>query len=287
MKRIVVFFFSAMLVMFALSNHALAKPPKHAPFKRVFMIVFENSEATVTLQQPTFKQLSTQGAYFTNFHAITHPSQPNYIAMTSGSTQGITDDKPYTIDAQNIVDLLENKKISWKVYAENFPGNCSTVEKTEKYARNHNPFISYKNIVENPKRCANIVEGGQFNKDLKANDLPDFSFYIPNIEDNGHNTGVAFADNWLKTTIVPLFSNPNFFKDTLVIITFDEGDNKNPTPENLIYTLFYGDMVKTKMFNTKYNFYNLLRTLEDEWELGTLKKYDATAQPISDVWKKH
>ena len=174
MKKIIFSLFTSGFLLF--STLLYAAVPANAPFKKVFIVVFENEEANVTLQQPTFHTLAGQGAYMHNFHAITHPSQPNYIAMTSGSTQGITDDKPYVIDAKNITDLLEKKSLSWKVYAEDYPGNCNPVQKTGNYARNHNPFISYKNIRNNPKRCARIVDGNEFSTDLKANSLPDFSF---------------------------------------------------------------------------------------------------------------
>jgi len=283
MIKVHMYFFLSVFLVF--STIAYADVPKNSTFKKIFIVIFENSEADKTLEQPTFKALANQGAYLNDFRAITHPSQPNYIAMTSGSTHGIKDDKPYIINAENIVDLLEKKNISWKVYAEDYPGNCDPVEKIGKYARNHNPFISYKNIRDNPKRCAKIVKGSELAKDIKSNNLPDFSFYIPNIDDNGHNTSVTYADHWLKTTMVPLLNDPKFMHDMLFIITFDEGDNKHPTPENKIYTLFYGNMVKKKTINHEYNFYNMLRTIEDEWKLGTLKQHDITHAPIEGIWR--
>ena len=75
-------------------------------------------------------------------------------------------------------------------------------------------------------------------------------------------------------------------QDRLVIITFDEGDNKHPTLENQIYTLFYGNMVKNTIVQQRYDFYNMLRTIEDNWQLGTLGLNDATSKPITGIWKK-
>ncbi|MFI4955369.1 MAG: alkaline phosphatase family protein, partial [Gammaproteobacteria bacterium] len=275
---------SLLLILFC--SFSYASVPDNAPFKKVFIVIFENVEAEKVLAQPTFGALAKQGTYMDNFHAITHPSQPNYIALTSGSTQGVKGDAPVGLDSRNIVDLLEAKGISWKVYAEDYPGNCDPSQAIGKYARNHNPFMSYNNIRNNPQRCALIVNADQLAQDQQADNLPDFSFYIPNIDNNGHNTGIVFADNWLQTTMLPRLKDPKFMQDMLVVVTFDEGDIKHPTRQNHIYTLFYGDKIKTQTVETHYNLYSLLRTIEDSWELGTLGLNDYSNPPIQEILEK-
>ena len=91
-------------------------------FKKVMIVVLENADYDEALRQPFLKQLSQEGAAFTQFYAETHPSQPNYIAMISGSTQGVFSDGNVDLDAQHVGDLLEAAGKSWKVYAEDFPG---------------------------------------------------------------------------------------------------------------------------------------------------------------------
>lgn len=250
-------------------------------FNRVLYIVFENSEYSRTITMPYFNQLKNDGALLTNFHAPIHPSQGNYIAMIAGSTFNINHDKPVNLNERHIGDLLEDAKKDWRIYAEDYPGNCFTGATTADYARKHVPFISFNNVNANPARCNKIVNANQFFTDLNSNNLKDFSMYIPNLKNDGHNTGVAFADKWFQATFDKILHSPNFPKDLLVVVTFDEGT----TPINQIYTVLLGGNIKARSVSDKaYNFYSLLRTIEDELGLGSLNKNDMTALRIDDVW---
>jgi len=277
---------SIIMILSAITTAVFAEVPPNAPFKKVFIVVFENENADDVLKQPTFADLARDGAYMNNFHAVTHPSQPNYIALTSGDLHGVPNDENVDLDVKNITDLLEAKGLTWKVYVEDFPGQCNPDKRLGKYVRKHNPFISYNNIRNNPKRCAQIVPATQLQTDITAGKLPDYSFYVPNLDNDGHDTGIAFADAWLRKTFIHQLINPAFMKDMLFIITFDEGKVKHPTASNQIYTLFLGDMVEAKKIEEKYDFYNMLRTIEDAWGLGTLEANDAKSKPITGIWKQ-
>ena len=104
--------------------------------------------------------------------------------MISGSTKGTKEDDESNIDRKNIVDLLEAKGISWKTYQEDYPGNCNKKMDIDKYARKHNPFMSFKNISTNKKRCAKIVNSKQLDKDIASNKVPQFVFYTPDVSFN-------------------------------------------------------------------------------------------------------
>jgi hypothetical protein len=249
--------------------------------KHVFIVVLENTDASSALQQPFLSQLASRGALLTNYNAITHPSQPNYIGLTSGGTQGIADDNNHTVDVRNIADLIEEKGLTWKSYAEGYPGGCNLSASVGTYYRKHEPFLSYQNIQSAPARCANIVNSSQLAKDIAAGTLPNYSFYVPDINDDGHDTGVAYADNWLSTTFSSLLNDPNFMKNNLFIVTFDEGDQAN-----LIYTVLYGDSVQAGATSSQATgHYGLLTTIEQYLGLGSLGQADATAQPITGIWK--
>src|SRR4051812_44209837 len=116
MNRILLGVFFITLAVF-FSNELFA----NQPFKKVFIIVLENADYDRALKQPFLHQLSKQGALLTNYFAITHPSQPNYIALISGSTFGINSDKDVNLTGNHIGDLLEAKGLNWKVYAEGYP----------------------------------------------------------------------------------------------------------------------------------------------------------------------
>jgi hypothetical protein len=261
-------------------------------FQKIVTIVFENENAADTLLFPTFKEIADNGAYFNHFHAVARPSQPNYIAMTAASTFGINHNNNIDLDETSIANLLDDNGYTWKVYAENYPGNCYTASASPDnlYRRKHNPFISYTYISRNPTRCAQIVNAqDNFLKDVENDTLPDYSFFIPNIPNSGHD-GVEVADEWLRTYMYPIMQK---FKDNnesvLFVLTFDESNPDVNDPgyaENKVYTVLYGAMVNTMVVDTDYNFYDLLRTQEDIWQLGSLYRYDNEATAITPlIWK--
>lgn len=274
MKKI---FFSTLLSL-SISTSAYA-----ANFNKVLVIVFENSEYSNALKQPFFSTLVKEGALLTNFKAATHPSQGNYLAMIAGSTFNITNDNPVNLNERHIGNLLEEKKKDWKIYAEDYPGNCFLGTTSQDYARKHVPFMSFVDVQKNPEKCSKIVEAREFFNDFNEQKLKDFSMYIPNLKDDGHDTGVNAGDKWFKQTFDLILHSPKLPKDLLIVITFDEGT----TSSNQIYTLLYGaNIAPGSKSSRSNNFYNLLKTYEVNLGLGSLNKNDNAAQVIDDVWKK-
>jgi hypothetical protein len=251
-------------------------------FDRAIIVIFENENYADALSQPFFKQLADGGAQFSNFLALTHPSQGNYIALTSGSLNGVTGDGTVTLKVSNIVDLLEAKGISWKVYAENYPGNCYLGSASGEYVRKHNPFISYANIQNSASRCANIVEAAAFDQDAESGNLPSYVFYIPNLQNDGHDTTVAYADQWYGKKFSSYIADPQFMNRTVLISTFDES---GPSAKNLIYTSIYGPDVKPMLYTDSLNTLSLLKLVEDNWSLGNLGKSDVKAPALPNIWK--
>ena len=102
------------------------QPRQSATFDNMLVILLENTDYSDAVADPNLQAFASTGILYTNWKAISHPSEPNYIAMITGDTQGITDDKEYTLNVQSVVDLLEAKSLTWKAYQENWPGNCFT-----------------------------------------------------------------------------------------------------------------------------------------------------------------
>jgi hypothetical protein len=261
-------------------------PPPRGIFHRVFIVVLENTDYEQALRQPFLEHLASIGALFTDYHSVTHPSYPNYLAMAAGSTLGVAHDSPKDLDATSLVDLLEPAGVTWKVYAENLPSPCfrGTSSPDGLYVRRHEPYISFRNVQENPARCDRIVNAEQLRADVARDTLPQYSLYIPNVRNDGHDTGVAYADTWLKTFLSPLLENPSFKKDTLVVVTFDENGG---FWGNRIYTALVGPMVRAGATNgTRYDHYSLLRTIEENYDVGSLGREDARATAICCVWSQ-
>ena len=263
----------------SLNSQAQATRGKY--FDHALFVIFENANYSTVMKRPFFKKLATQGALFSNFMALKHPSQGNYIALTSGSLNGVKNDTIADVNSTNIVDLLEAKGVTWKIYAEGYPGNCFTGS-TGKYVRKHNPFISYLNIQKNPERCAHIVNANQFEVDSKNNDMPQYMFYIPDLNNDGHDTGMTFADQWYSKKITSYLNNENFMKNTVLITTFDES---GISLKNQIYTSVVGPSIKPGTYSKALTLYSLLNLMEDNWGLGNLGRNDVTAPAIPNIWK--
>ncbi|KAI8873702.1 phosphoesterase [Ramicandelaber brevisporus] len=254
-------------------------PGKH--FNRVFIVIFENTSYDTVMKDAYFKQLAGQGLLLTNYKAITHPSQPNYIALTYGNNGGVTGDSDKNVSGQSIVDLMEAKGVSWKSYQESYPGGCSKTTSSGTYRRKHNPFISYVNVQNNAAWCAKIVNSNQLAADLANNAVPQFSFYTPDMNNDAHDTNIGYASNWLKGFLPKLLSDPNLSQDTAFVLTFDED---NYFSGNKIYTAILGKGVKPGTTDgTAYTHYSLLRTIEDNFGLGNLGRGDASATPINSL----
>jgi hypothetical protein len=115
-------------------------------FKHILVFVLENQDFWMCNLNSKLLSLEKKGTLLTNYRAITHPSQPNYIAMIAGSTMGVTSDSNTDVEGTSIVDLLAQKNLTWKAYEENYPGGCFAGESSDTYRRKHNPFISFNNI---------------------------------------------------------------------------------------------------------------------------------------------
>lgn len=252
-------------------------------FKKVMIVIFENTNYRDAIAQPGFADFAHKGANLTQFVAETHPSQGNYVALTSGDLQGVTGDGNIDLDVQHIGDLIESRGKSWKAYLESYPGNCFLGARSGTYARKHNPFASYHDVQTNPQRCARMVDGSALVADIRSGSLPDFSIYIPDMNNDGHDTGVAFASQWFSRTFGPLMQDRHFMQDMLLVATFDESGRDGG---NQIYTVLYGDSVKPASTSAaRYDHFSLLRTVEDQLGLGNLGRRDVQATPISGIWQ--
>ncbi|KAJ3157227.1 hypothetical protein HDU89_002639 [Geranomyces variabilis] len=283
------FFAAAALATFAATGVLAAPAPAAAAasplvpgakFDRVITVILENTDYSDVIADPYFSSLTTKhnGKLLTNYMAIAHPSQPNYIGMLTGGKDVLTDSKS-NIAKKNLVDLLEAKNIDWKAYQENYPGNCFASDSSDGlYRRKHNPFISMNDIRTNAARCAKIVDGAQFTADVAAGTVPSYVFYTPNMNNDGHDTDLATASAWAQGFFEPLLNNAAFMKNTLIVITWDESESYFGANKVAAYLL--GPVVDTSAGKTdasSYSHYSLLRTIEDNWSLGSLNRGDATA----------
>jgi len=246
------------------------------------VIVLENTDYNTAMADTYLgTTLTSKGRLLTNYLAIGHPSQPNYIAMVSGSTNGISNDTPKDVNAKNIVDLLEAKGVSWGAYDEDYTGSCNKATSLSGglYYRKHNPLISFTDISGNPTRCANIKPATDLQTDITNKQVPSYVFFTPNMNDDGHDTDVSTASSWLNNFLEPLLAN-SYFDKTVFLITFDE--NETQTAANQVYAVLVGGPVsKGTQDGTAYTHYSQLATVEKIFGLGNLGLGDVNATPFT------
>src|SRR6266480_3749897 len=188
-----------MMVPLAASAHVTIRDGNNAGlpnFQHVFVIMMENTGYTSLIGNSNAPFINSAAATYglaTKYFGVTHPSQPNYIAATSGSTNGVADDNDTTIDVSNIVDQLETHGKTWKAYMQSLSlcnGNkLAHACGNQLYERKHNPFVSYQDVQSNPARMANVVDLSQFNTDLANHAVPDYTWISPDQCNDMHGRG--------------------------------------------------------------------------------------------------
>ena len=222
---------------------------------------------------------------------MTHPSQPNYVAAIGGDYFGMNHDAFTLIDnnISTIVDLLEAKDISWGHYQEDqpysgFEGSWrNQLTGANDYVRKHNPAVQYNSVTVDEDRGAKVKNLTMFFRDLEDDKLPQWMFITPNMTSDGHDTSVTIAGTWTRTFLEPLLKDKRFMKNTLVLITFDE--NGTYARQNRILAILLGDAVPPHLVgtedNTFYNHYSEIASVQANWGLHTLGRWDVGA----NVWK--
>jgi phospholipase C len=262
-------------------------------FDRVFIIMLENELESAVLQDDYMRDLQSRGVRLSDSHGVTHPSQPNYFAAVAGMPL-VTSDDCQDVESTSVVDLLEAQGVTWKAYMEDLPEGdkavCISADRL--YFRKHNPFVSLNSVRNDPARLAKVVNAGRLRADIDGGTLPQFCWYTPNIHNDGHSppgstpahrwSGVTALSRWLQGFLEPLLADPGFMKGTLVVVTFDESI---PYEDNHVYTALLGPMVKPgTVEGDRYDHYSLLRTVEENFKLGTLGRNDLTAEWFRFLW---
>jgi phospholipase C len=264
---------------------AVPRPPN---FRHVVVIVMENKEYERIIgnkNAPTFNRLARRYASLTDFYGVAKPSLPNYLALVSGSTHGITANcTDCEIDAPSLADTLPAAGKTWKAYAQGLPYPGFAGAQAGLYVKKHNPFPYFRSVAASPARMRRIVPLGQFGRDLEARKLPDFSLVVPDLCDGMHDCSVRKGDRWLAAFLEPLLESPEM-AGSLVVVTFDEGDTAVRGGGH-IATLLLGPLVRPGARNhTTLDHYSLLRTIEDAWKVPRLGK-SATAVPVRGIWRR-
>jgi phosphatidylinositol-3-phosphatase len=276
---------TAGLLAVALTGCGRQSPALHAsqaaigsPVSRIAVIVLENHEYDQIAGRPSAPYLNAllaQSAVAADYHAVSHPSLPNYLALTGGSTFGLdgSDCMTCSVSQRNLIDELETAGISWKAYMQDIPSVCSFQASSGGYIRRHDPFMYYRDIADNRSRCRNVVPATVLDRDLARHSLPSFVWLSPNICDDMHSCSTYTGDHYLRSIIPRLLSELG--PSGILFVTWDEGSTNSGCCKvakgGHILTLIAGPGARAGARSmVPYDHYSLLRTIEDLWKLPRL-----------------
>ena len=212
-------------------------------------------------------KLIREGGLATNDHAVTHPSEPNYLALFAGSTFGIRDDGIHNLRGTSLADQLTGHELSWHVYEQDYPGRCSTVSAARGpkdlvgpggwYARKHDPAISFVDIARDPARCADITHLAGFDPAATS-----FELIVPNLTNDMHDGTIAQGDAFLRAFVPRITSSPAF-ADGLLLITWDEGTSSRGGGGHVATIALSPRITPGARMGASVSHYSILRTVEE------------------------
>jgi phospholipase C len=247
-------------------------PPAAAP-GTVFVIVMENKSAAAALdpsQAPYTAGLARRYGLAEDYFAITHPSLPNYLALTSGSTWGISDDGYHVLPARDLGHQLTAAGVSWRAYMEGMTGGC--FHSPYPYALKHNPFAYYGGACP-----ANVVPLTALAGDLSGS-TPRFVWITPGLCNDTHDCPVSTGDRWLRQTVPEITASAAWRAGGVLFITWDEGYGSI----NQVATVVVAPWLGGRASRAAYNHHSLLATIEIRLGVGRLGEA-AKAPPMADL----
>ncbi len=256
--------------------------PAPAVGRHIWWVILENKEYGTIIgssQAPYLSSLANRYGLATNYFAIGHPSEPNYVALVAGSTLGVTSDGTYNLDGPSLFDQLRAANQSWRVYAQDDPGGCFTGGSASggndgpgapgTYVRKHNPAISFRSVSGVSAQCANIQPLRNFDPSAAA-----FEMIVPNLINDMHDGSISQGDAFMRAFVPQIVSSEAFAAGGVLFITFDEGgSNAGSLGDHggRVATLIVAaDVVQGERDGTYLDHFSLLRSTENDLGLPCL-----------------
>jgi phospholipase C len=249
----------------------LPTPSASAANPHVFVIVMENTSLATALRAPSISSLASKYRLATNYHAISSPSLPNYLALTSGSTWGITDDGYHALPAGGLGAQLTSAGVTWRAYMEGLT-SAGCLRSPYPYAVKHNPFAYYGGSCPE-----NVVSMEGLDGDL-ARDTPSFVWITPGLCHDGHDCALAEAGPWLDDLVRRIVASAAWRDHGALFVVWDEGDGRS----SVVPLIVASPDLDSRNVEGTYDHYSLLAAIEDIFglpRLGAAKD----ARPLTDL----
>jgi hypothetical protein len=296
-------------------------PPATGHYDHIFVIVEENHGYTDVIGNPAAPNLnalaSTYGAA-TNYFAVAHPSEPNYVALLGGSTFTVNSDNPYYVQqvaAPSLISELDHADVSWKAYLQSlprpgyqgicYPASCNGApDKDPLYVSKHDGIQNYTTSL-NAADWSRQVPIGRLGQDLRSGNVPAFNWVIPDechdqhgdppyCIDSGSPGGgdpqdqrlVAVGDQYLGN-LVSQITNAGFWAkgNNAIDITYDEGDNNVGGGGRVANIVITSRGPRHIQDPAAYSHYSLLLTIQRNFGLPCLQHTcDAAVKPLTPLF---
>jgi hypothetical protein len=270
-----------------------SRAPTVGPFAHIFVVVMENADYASVLANPTLADLAHRFGLASRYYAVAHPSLPNYLALTSGSTDGITSDCTQCyVSTPNLASQLAAAHLSFSLYMEGIPSRCFLAPYGgDDYAAKHDPFRYYSDVRASPVLCDHIEPESELPATLRrgASAVARFVWVTPDLCHDGHDCPLAEAASWLSGFVAMVTASTAWRDNGILFVTWDESDGDDSTvvfPSGIrpccggghIATLVIAPGVHGAVVAVDYNHYSLLATIERAFGLPLLgAAADATA----------
>lgn len=225
---------------------------------------------------PYINGLANNYGLATQFYGVSHPSLPNYLAITAGSTFGITSDcTTCFVNATNLADQIEGSGRTWKAYMESMPTPC-LIGSSGTYVQKHDPWIYYDDIRTNTARCvSHVVPYTQFAPDIASGNVPNFVWITPNLCSDMHDCSVATGDAWLAQNVPTILNSAAYKNNGVLFIVWDEGSTSagcctDAAGGHIPMIVLSPLGIPGFKSSTQETHYSFLRTVEDSWGLARL-----------------
>jgi hypothetical protein len=288
-------------------------------FTHVFVIMLENrgyEQIIGNARAPYLNHLATTAGLATKYTGVAHPSQPNYLAAVSGGTFGVQDDNDVTLHVPNLVDQLEEHGKTWKAYMQSINQCASQLDSfcgNDRYARKHNPFVSFYDIQSSASRMKKIVDMSDLAADLARGQVADFVWISPDQCHDMHGLALpasdpcsgsnpdaltAQGDAFTQTTVDAIMNSSAWSSaagPSVIFITWDESEGTSEDNVgccgvesgggHVVLIAISKTVPSARTSTVAYNHYSLLATIQHSWGLGCLEATCNTAEvhPLTDL----
>jgi hypothetical protein len=260
-------------------------------FDYLVMILMENHSLGEIYGPATYMtQFADGNALLQKYSAVDHPSEPNYLALVSAQTFNPPsgDDLYHVFSGTNLVDRLESIGKTWRAYSESATKACDTTNVDVR----HVPFLFFSDVATNATRCARVVPtspttDAEVIAELNSTTPSNFIWLTPNDAHNMHSAPVATGDAYLMNLVPQILASTTFTtKKAALFIVFDEGSGSLTAPNDLVYAVWAGPVVKKALKSmTAYTHYSVLATLAANWGFPAIGTNDSSATSMMEVFQ--